>query len=215
MCHQQNTGGGGNTVKRIIKRKEKTAKDRSSNTHYTYSRDVSRETGDKKNPRFDEVSLRGEYFYLWSPPRFKGYAVATVRWKRWCRRSRLHLATGCGSRRRGSNRGPPITTEDAGSAGRQRDQPRTPRMRATPRARHPTLSRARTMLRERRRWRQRTPFPPLFSQNQRLATCRDTRVTGMSWDAGEILLVSSDDYIWTVEFSLEKKGEWFKIRRFF
>lgn len=78
MCHQQNTGGGGNTVKRIIKRKEKTAKDRSSNTHYTYSRDVSRETGDKKNPRFDEVSLRGEYFYLWSPPRFKGYAVATV-----------------------------------------------------------------------------------------------------------------------------------------
>lgn len=137
------------------------------------------------------------------------------RWKRWCRRSRLHLATGCGSRRRGSNRGPPITTEDAGSAGRQRDQPRTPRMRATPRARHPTLSRARTMLRERRRSRQRTPFPPLFSQNQRLATCRDTRVTGMSWDAGEILLVSSDDYIWIVEFSLEKKGEWFKIRRFF
>lgn len=136
-------------------------------------------------------------------------------WKRWCRRSRLHLATGYGSRRRGSNRGPPITTEDAGSAGRQRDQPRTPRMRATPRARHPTLSRARTMLRERRRSRQRTPFPPLFSQNQRLATCRDTRVTGMSWDAGEILLVSSDDYIWIVEFSLEKKGEWFKIRRFF
>lgn len=199
MCHQQNTGGGGNTVKRIIKRKEKTAKDRSSNTHYTYSRDVSRETGDKKNPRFDEVSLRGEYFYLSTTCDLRHVSRATplrrCRWKRWCRRSRLHLATGCGSRRRGSNRGPPITTEDAGSAGRQRDQPRTPRMRATPRARHPTLSRARTMLRERRRSRQRTLFPPLFSQNQRLATCRDTRVTGMSWDAGEILLVSSDDYI--------------------
>lgn len=177
MCHQQNTEKK-HGKKRIIKKKRKNGR----RTHTTLIRDVCRETGEKKYPRFDGFTAGVILLLVHGDLRHVSRAtpMRRCRWKRWCRRSRLHLATGCGSRRRGSNRGPPITTDDAGSAGRQRDQPRTPRMRATTRARHPTLSRARTMLRERRRSRQRTPFPPLFSQNQRLATCRDTRVTRMS-----------------------------------
>lgn len=138
------------------------------------------------------------------PPRFKGYAVCDdgVVWKRWCRRSRLHLATGRGSRRRESYRGPPITNEDAGSAGRQRDQPRTPRMRATPRARHPTLSRGRTMLRERRRSRQRTPFPPLFSQKP---TTR--AVSRYACNGDQIFLLSLDDYIRILSLSKGKDSK--------
>lgn len=58
MCHQQNTGKK-HGKKRIIKKKRKNGR----RTHTTLIRDVCRETGEKKYPRFDGFTA-GEYFYL-------------------------------------------------------------------------------------------------------------------------------------------------------